>query len=266
MSVSYGQFVADKVRFDSRVGHDIDPDAINPILLPHQRDIVVWAVAGGRRAIFASFGLGKSMMQLEILRLTLAERGGIGLIVCPLGVRQEFVRDAAMLGLTVTFVRRDSDIDAAAIERGDIFLTNYEAVRDGRITPARFTAVSLDEASVLRSFGSKTYQTFLPLFDEVPITLNSTQSQRAQQMHVCPLQFDIADRLICRFSNPGDLVFDPFGGLMTVPVRALKHGRRGRSVELNPGYYLDGVKYLQAEERKRDMPSLFDVDDSAVSA
>ncbi|WP_420313622.1 DNA methyltransferase [Actinopolymorpha alba] len=86
-------------------------------------------------------------------------------------------------------------------------------------------------------------------------------------MHVCPLQFDIVDRLINRFSNPGELVFDPFGGLFTVPVRALHAGRRSRAVELNTGYFLDGVKYLQAEERKHGMPTLFDLaDDEAVPA
>ena len=96
------------------------------------------------------------------------------------------------------------------------------------------------------------------------LTLNSTQSQRAQTMHVCPLQFDIVDRLITRYSNPGDLVYDPFGGLMTVPVRALKHGRRGRGVELNPGYFLDGVKYLEAQERAQAMPTLFDLTGDAA--
>ena len=91
------------------------------------------------------------------------------------------------------------------------------------------------------------------------LTLNTEQSRRAQTMHVCPLQFDIVDRLIERSSNPGDLVFDPFGGLFTVPVRALKAGRRGRAVELNPGYFLDGVKHLQAQERASSIPSLFDL-------
>jgi hypothetical protein len=91
------------------------------------------------------------------------------------------------------------------------------------------------------------------------LTLNTEQSRKAQTMHVCPLQFDIVDRLIRRYSNEGDLVFDPFGGLFTVPVRAIAMGRRGRGVELNSGYFLDGVKYLQAEERSRAMPSLFDL-------
>lgn len=92
------------------------------------------------------------------------------------------------------------------------------------------------------------------------LTLNGEQSRRNVQMHVCPLQIDIVDRLIERYSNPGELVYDPFGGLGTVPVRAVKMGRRGRGVELNPGYYLDAVKYLEAEERKATMPTLFDLE------
>lgn len=91
------------------------------------------------------------------------------------------------------------------------------------------------------------------------LTLNSEQVRGRRQMHVCPLQLDIVDRLIERYSNPGELVLDPFGGLMTVPVRALHSGRRGIGVELNSGYWADGVKYLQAESAKQSMPSLFDI-------
>jgi hypothetical protein len=90
------------------------------------------------------------------------------------------------------------------------------------------------------------------------LTLNGDQKRRSVQMHVCPLQFDIVDRLIERYTNPGDLVFDPFGGLGTVPLRALKLGRKGRSSELNAGYFLDSVKYLEAEENKQALPTLFD--------
>ncbi|MBM0235895.1 hypothetical protein JNW88_00135 [Micromonospora sp. ATA32] len=79
----------------------------------------------------------------------------------------------------------------------------------------------------------------------------------------CPLQFDIVDRLINRYSNPGELVYDPFGGLFTVPVRALRLGRRGRAAELNSGYFADGVRYLRAEEARVAMPTLFDLDDVA---
>jgi hypothetical protein len=90
-------------------------------------------------------------------------------------------------------------------------------------------------------------------------TLNGEQSKRGLTQHICPLQIDIVDRLVNRFSNPGDLVLDPFSGLGTVPVRALALGRRGLGVELNGGYFLDAVKYLEAEQRKQDMPTLFDL-------
>ena len=75
-------------------------------------------------------------------------------------------------------------------------------------------------------------------------TLNTTQSRRRAQMHVCPLQLDIVERIINRYSNPGDVVYDPFGGLMTVPMTAVKMGRYGKGCELNPNYFRDGVGWL----------------------
>jgi DNA modification methylase len=95
-------------------------------------------------------------------------------------------------------------------------------------------------------------------------TLNGEQSQKGLSNHVCPLQFDIVDRIINRYSNPGDLVFDPFAGLMTVPYRAVKLGRLGRGVELNPEYFLDGVKYLRCAEQDVTAPSLLDFCRSAA--
>ena len=91
------------------------------------------------------------------------------------------------------------------------------------------------------------------------ITLNGSQTQKGLQNHVCPLQFDIVDRLIRRYSNEGDIVHDPFGGLMTVPYRALKLGRKGSASELNTGYFFDGVQYLKAAEKENAMPDLFAV-------
>lgn len=158
----YRDFLANKVRMAPVSGFAIDDAEVNSILKPHQRDIVKWAVRGGKRAIFAAFGLGKSVVQIEVLRIVCEKAAGRGLIVLPLGVRQEFKRDGAMLGVEIKFIR---SIEEAG-ETG-IYMTNYETVRDGKLDPNLFTAVTLDEASVLRSYGSKTYQTFLDLFDGV---------------------------------------------------------------------------------------------------
>ena len=77
-------------------------------------------------------------------------------------------------------------------------------------------------------------------------------------MHVCPLQIDIVQRLIDRYSAEGEVILDPFGGLMTVPAEAVKAGRKGIGVELNGDYFRDGVDYLEAADAQRGMPTLFD--------
>ena len=173
MKQEYRDFLASKMVIAKKTGIAIDPGEISPILKPHQRDAVVWAVAGGRRAIFAAFGLGKTIMQLEWCRLIHEHKGGKMLIVCPLGVKQEFMRDAVTLLCmdAPIYVRNMEEVNAA---HGWLMITNYERVRDGDIRPDAFAGTSLDEAAVLRSFGSKTYQTFLNKFRGVPYKLVST--------------------------------------------------------------------------------------------
>jgi hypothetical protein len=90
-------------------------------------------------------------------------------------------------------------------------------------------------------------------------TLNGEQARKELEMHICPLQFDIVERIIERFSNKGDLVLDPFGGLMTVPYMAVKMGRRGYGIELNEDSYRDGVGYLKMAEDEIRHPTLFDM-------
>lgn len=154
-------------------GFEIEPCKLNKALLPHQRDAVAWALRGGRRALFESFGLGKTVQEIEFCHQAAIHEGGKALIVIPLGVKQEFTRDAAgIMGYgKPKYVRSMQEAEAAGEQ---ILLTNYERVRDGDIEPSFFVATALDEASVLRSFGSKTYQTFLDKFKGVRYKLVAT--------------------------------------------------------------------------------------------
>lgn len=184
----YEDFLKDKLPMAESFGFDIDLSEINPILKPHQKLIVKWAVAGGRRAIFCAFGLGKTIIQLEIIRIILMLLDdGMGLITIPLGVRQEFMRDAQTLmtgdhpqitdaqraelrqwlegrpdrHIRLKFIRTVQECDDP---RG-IYLTNYETVRDGKLDPRVFVAASLDEAACLRGFGgTKTFREFMATF------------------------------------------------------------------------------------------------------
>lgn len=173
MLMGYMDFLRSKIVTAPESGFSIPESELSTALKPHQRAAVLWALKGGRRALFESFGLGKTVQQLEWCRQVVKHEGGRALIVLPLGVRQEFRRDAeTLLGMEPPeYVRTMEEAETA---EGNILLTNYERVRDGDIDPQRFTAVSLDEASVLRSFGSKTYQTFLEKFHGIKYKLVNT--------------------------------------------------------------------------------------------
>jgi hypothetical protein len=127
--------------------------------------------------------------------------------------------------------------------------------------------VEIGEALAGRDALPKTFSVLKPgcLRDDVWTdvvrmhTLNSEQSRRRVEAHICPLQFDIVDRAIRLYSNSGDLVFDPFAGLGTVPMRALKLGRRGYGVELNETSWRDAVHYCRQAEAEKAVPSLFDL-------
>jgi hypothetical protein len=189
MPLRYEDFLAAKVAMAPVSGFVVTDDEINPLLKPHQKDMVKWACLGGRRALFAAFGLGKSFMQIEILRIIAARFGGMGLIVAPLGVRREFMADVHVLATgdhpdisvaqkleliawqhghpervpSLKFINRNAQADAPGL-----YIANYEPVRDGKLDPRHFTASSLDEASVLRGFGgTKTFREFMRLFDGV---------------------------------------------------------------------------------------------------
>ena len=162
-----------KIELATDSGFIVNPENINKALKPHQRDAVAWALKGGRRALFESFGLGKTVQELEFCHLAAEHENGQALIVLPLGVKQEFTRDAVeVLGYEKPQYCRT--MEEVRNSTSGIILTNYERVRDGDIQPEYFKATSLDEASVLRSFGSKTYQTFLDKFKNVPYKLVAT--------------------------------------------------------------------------------------------
>ena len=171
--MEYLEFLKSKIDIAKDSGFEVKREDINPILKPHQKDAVMWAIRGGRRALFESFGLGKTVQEIEFCHQIVKHKGGKALIVLPLGVKQEFTHDAVeVLGYKKPeYVRNMEEVKNA---KSDIMITNYERVRDGNIEPKYFKATSLDEASVLRSFGSKTYQEFLEKFKGVEYKLVAT--------------------------------------------------------------------------------------------
>jgi DNA modification methylase len=169
--MNYQEFLQGKIKLATLSGIKISIKDIQDInigfkkLKPHEIDAIRWAAIGGRRALFESFGLGKTCQQLGLAKLITDREKGKFLIIMPLGVKQEFKRDAKdFYNFEVEYVKT---LDECEKSEHRILITNYERVRDGDINPNYFLGCSLDEASVLRGYGTKTYQTFLTLFDQV---------------------------------------------------------------------------------------------------
>lgn len=161
MTLAYRDFLAAKARMVEATGRDVDPSEVHPLLMAHQRDTVVWAVRGGRRAIFADAGLGKTFMQLEWARLI----GKPTLILAPLSVARQTVTEAARIGIEVVYARRQADA-------GRITIANYELI--DRFDPAAFGAVVLDESSILKATAGATRNALIELFQRTPYRLCCT--------------------------------------------------------------------------------------------
>lgn len=172
---TYRQFLESKVTVADRKGFDVaTADLQIDLLKPHQIDVIRWAASNGRALLALRFGLGKTRIQCELARLTHQQTGKKFLIICPLGVRHQFVyEDGPVLGIRWQYCKTDDEIRVADTP---YIITNYERVRDGNITPALhdFAGVSMDEGSVLRSLGSKTYQVFVNLMKDIPFRYVAT--------------------------------------------------------------------------------------------
>jgi hypothetical protein len=160
----YAAFLQSKTSTAPTVGAAVDPQDINPFLHPWQAELVAWATKKGRAALWTTTGTGKTVMQLETARLS----GNTGLIVAPLAVCQQTIREAQRnLDLEVRYVRSGDQVSAPGL-----WITNYEMA--DRFDPATLDVVVLDEGSILRDSTGKTRNLLIQQFARVPRRLTCT--------------------------------------------------------------------------------------------
>ena len=144
--MEYNEFLESKSYHVASVGIEIADSDINPTLFQFQRDIVRWAVRKGRAAIFLDTGMGKTFIQLEWARLL----GQNTIIIAPLSVARQTVREARIIGLEVRYVRSQAEVTP----EHRLWITNYEMLEAFDIDA--FGAIVLDESSILKALTSKT--------------------------------------------------------------------------------------------------------------
>lgn len=102
---------------------------------------------------------------------------------------------------------------------------------------------------------------FLPVWMDIrqTDTLNERLAKdESDERHISPLQLDLIERCIRLWSNPGELVFDPFGGIGSTPYVAVRRGRRGLAIELKRSYWEESVRVMEDLDFQRSVPTLFD--------
>jgi hypothetical protein len=161
---AYTDFLASKEKAVTPTGVRVDPGAVHPFLHPWQAEIVTWAVERGRAGLWTTTGTGKTAMQLETARLS----GGTALILAPLAVCQQTIREAAQhLDLEVRYVRSGDDITGPGV-----WISNYEMA--DRFSAADLDMVVLDEGQILRDSTGKTRNLLIERFATVPRRLSCT--------------------------------------------------------------------------------------------
>jgi hypothetical protein len=160
---SYQDFLSGKQARVEKPGREVVAADVHPMLHDWQNELVRWAVRTGRAALWADTGMGKTVMQLEWARLS----GDRPLVIAPLAVCEQTVREAAKLGIQAAYIRDWDGFDPF----GDvqIHVTNYERLQN--IPAEAFDAIVLDESSILKQSTGATRTMLIDWARDIPYKL-----------------------------------------------------------------------------------------------
>ncbi len=165
MQQDYESFVSGKLAHHTPTGlagdHEMPSRAF-----PFQRDLVTWALRRGRAAIFASTGLGKTLMQAVWADIVANATEGRVLILAPLAVAQQTLAECATLGIPATIAREASGVGPG------ITITNYDRLH--KFDGVAWAGVVLDESSIIKHHDAKTFGRMVERFRDTPYKLAAT--------------------------------------------------------------------------------------------
>lgn len=162
----YEDFLAGKQHIPPSCGFEVDKPAMNIHMFEWQKDITRWALRKGRAALFEECGNGKTIQQLEFADQVAKREGMPVLIVAPLTVGAQTMREAQKFGYSAAICRTQADVIPG------INITNYEMLQhfDGR----SFAGVVLDESSILKNYTGKMRNQIIEMFKDTPYRLSCT--------------------------------------------------------------------------------------------
>lgn len=164
--MNYAEFLEAKKIVPIISGFDVELESLNANLFDFQRVIVKWALKRGRAAIFADTGLGKTLMQTSWAQSVVDHTDGDVLIVAPLCVAQQTVREGVKFGIEINFCRDQENA------KPGINIANYEML--DRFNLDDFHGIVLDESSIIKNRDGKTRNAIISACQSVPYRLSCT--------------------------------------------------------------------------------------------
>lgn len=164
--MEYSQFLKDKHLENTPTGFDIDDRELPRNLYPFQHDLVKWAVKRGKSALFTMTGTGKTAMQVSWAHVIYKHTNKDVLILAPLAVSKQTIREALKFKIIVNPIRSSDDI------KPGINIANYEMLH--HFDPNDFAGIVLDEASIIKSYSGATRNAIIEFSKNVNYRLACT--------------------------------------------------------------------------------------------
>lgn len=215
IELNYSEFLISKQYKLNDKGKIIDRNLIHSMLFDWQKDIVVWAIKKGRCAIFLDTGMGKTFQQIEWARLI----GQNTLIIAPLSVARQTVREAKKIDVAIKYVRSQSEIT----NDHKLWITNYEMIES--FDYSQFGAVVLDESSILKSIGGKTRKKLTELCQHIPYKLCCTATPAPNDYIELGNHTEFLG--ICKMSEMLAMFFINANKEHTIVVEGINYRRKG---------------------------------------
>lgn len=165
MSDAYQEFLRKKAVTDPSTGLTDIPE-LPDCLFPHQADIVKWALRRGRSALFAGTGLGKSLMELAWADAIVRVKGGMILLLAPLAVSNQMIREAEKFGIPARIVSCQDDCAEG------VNVTNYQKL--DHFDLSQFIGIILDESSILKNEIGHYRNRLVEAASQIPFRLAAT--------------------------------------------------------------------------------------------
>lgn len=164
MIEEYRKFIASRAPAEKMAG--FEPKPINSMAKSHQVNALEYALKKGKSAMFLDTGLGKSFIELEFARQCADETGKPSLILTPLAVAGQMIREANKFNIDARQIKESDEVGPG------VMVMNYDRV--GKLDCSKFGAVILDESSILKSFAGKTRVMLMDLFASTPYKMAAT--------------------------------------------------------------------------------------------